>query len=796
MTQGALSGLRIIELGNLVSAPFCARLFADYGADVIKIEPPDGDLARRLGPFPGGIPHAENSGLYFYLNTNKRGVTLDLDHHMDRSRFLDLITTADVLVENQRPRQMKEWGLTAEELANVNPSLVQVSITPFGQTGPYADWNGYDLNAFHLSASGSRYLGNPGEPPLEPGTFAADFFGGAVGAAWGLAAVEGRSRVGGGQQLDVSCAEVVAALFSGSLNISNYEFSGISESRMGGGMTLNAPAKILACKDGFVWLLAIEPNHWRGLARAMGDPEWMQADIWLDRDQRALQADFIYEQLQEWTMQHTKLEIMDACQSNGCPTTAILTPAELAEHPHLQERGFFEEIEHESLGRLCTLGPPFKLPASPTAPRRAAPLLGQHNAEVFTEHHERDVSGLVRAPSARSALPLVGLRVANFGWVWAGPVAGQTLAMLGAEVLKVESMARPDLSRRFDPLGMPLPPASYGPQGSVTINLKEPEGVLLARELVRICDVVIENFGPGTMESLGLGYKQLSEERPDLIMISMPAAGRTGSLRNVITYGMSLASLTGLDAITGYLDQPPQSFEQAYTDPYNGIVGTFAVLTALQHRASSGQGQHIDYSQQEAVMQIVGPAFMDFFMNGAGARTIGNLHPLGAAAPHGVFPSTHPDRWVSIVVYSNEEWQGLVRALGSPAWATASEYSTTKGRLANIDSIHERIADWTRARDDYGAAIVLQRHGVAATPVLQIADLLRDPHFIARGTWVEVRNQRGRGVVYGPYVKASRSPSSMTAGPEIGEHNDYVFRELLRLPESEYQSLRERRVIW
>ncbi len=383
MPDGALQGIKVVELGQMVSAPYCAKLFADYGADVIKVEPPEGDVARHWGPFPDDVAHPEKSGLFFFLNTNKRGVTLDVTTAVGREMFLRLLAQADVLIENHLPKQMRERGLDYASLCETNPNLVMVSITPFGQTGPYSEWNGYDLNAFHLSATGSRYCGHPGEPPLEHGTFAADFYGAATAAAWGLAAVLGRQRVGGGQHVDVSSAEAIGATFVGGQNIGAYAQDGVFERRTGVGMPLGAPATILPCKDGHVWMLALEPGQWNGLASVMGNPEWMQIEMFQDMFTRAQNADAIYPLIEQWTMEHSKWEIMEKCQAAGCPVTAVFTVAEAAEHPHLTERGYMVELEHPVLGRIRDLGAPFKLPQSPGGPRRPAPLLGQHNDEVY-----------------------------------------------------------------------------------------------------------------------------------------------------------------------------------------------------------------------------------------------------------------------------------------------------------------------------------------------------------------------------------------------------------------------------
>jgi benzylsuccinate CoA-transferase BbsF subunit len=401
--------------------------------------------------------------------------------------------------------------------------------------------------------------------------------------------------------------------------------------------------------------------------------------------------------------------------------------------------------------------------------------------------------------------PLDGIRVANFGWVWAGPVVGQTLAFLGAEVYKIESRARIDMARTIPPFaeGIRDPDRSlshhtgWAGNGSVTINLKEPEGIEVALELVSQCDVVIENFGPGVMERLGLGYEELQKAKSDVIMFSMPAAGLYGPLSNLRTYGLSLASITGLDSITGYEGGSPIAMENAFSDPYNGIMGAFSILVALRHRSRTGNGQHIDCSQQEAVMQMVGPAYMDHALNGRVAGPIGNKHPLGVGAPHGVFPCVGEDRWISIAVLTENEWQGLVTATGGAGWSTAQRWADGADRLAGIDDLHEELAAWTAGFDDYELAHLLQSNGVAAAPVLNVADLLEDPHYRARETFIEVRHPLGFDeTIYGAYVKTSRSEARVEPGPVLGRDNEHVFLELMGLSPERYEALVDREIIY
>lgn len=401
--------------------------------------------------------------------------------------------------------------------------------------------------------------------------------------------------------------------------------------------------------------------------------------------------------------------------------------------------------------------------------------------------------------------PLEGVRVANFGWVWAGPMVGQTLAFLGADVYKIESQARIDMARTIPPFaeGVRDPNrclsqhAGWAGNGSVTINLKSPEGIALARRFIAECDVVIENFGPGVMQRLGLGYDVLSEDHPDLVMFSMPAAGRHGPLKGLRTYGLSLASITGMDSLTGYVGGPPLPMENAYSDPFNGIMGAFAILVALAHRRRTGQGQHVDYSQQEAVMQMVGPAVMDYVLNGRVAEPLGNRHPLGMAAPHGVFPCTGDDRWIAIACVTEAEWRSLVSAMGDPEWAGAPEYATVADRVSHVEALHDHVGEWTAAFDNDALAEKLQDAGVPATPVRSVGDLLDDPQFRDRGTFVEIEHPLGfKSTIYGAYVKTSRSDACVRIGPVLGQDNERIFKGLLGIPEDRYRELVENQVIY
>ncbi len=396
------------------------------------------------------------------------------------------------------------------------------------------------------------------------------------------------------------------------------------------------------------------------------------------------------------------------------------------------------------------------------------------------------------------SLPLDGIRVVNFGWVWAGPVTGQTLGYLGADVLKVESNSRVDLTRNLPPFaeGEPSPNRSlsnhacWAGNGSVSLNLKKPEAIELVKELIATSDVVIENFGPGVMENLGLDYEELKKVKSDIVMFSMPGAGLSGPMKNVRTYGLSLTSTTGLDSLVGYKGGGPIPVENAYSDPFAGIFGAFAIIAALNHRDNTGTGQHVEFSQQEAIMQMVGPAYMDYVLNDRVGGPKSNEHPVAAAAPHAVFPCAGDDRWISIAVLTEEEWQALLEAMGSPDWATSDEFASLEQRLANIDDLHAKLGEWTAGFDDRELTETLQAVGVAAAPVLNVADLLADPHYKARETFVEVDHPLGfKETIYGAYVKTSTTEAKVHPGPWIGQDNERVFKEILGMPAEKYEKL-------
>ena len=398
--------------------------------------------------------------------------------------------------------------------------------------------------------------------------------------------------------------------------------------------------------------------------------------------------------------------------------------------------------------------------------------------------------------------PLRGLRVINFGWVWAAPVLGHTFGDMGAEVIKVETQRRPDLIRQLPHTYNNTPNESlyshsiFRDQLGITLDMATAQGAALARELVVTADVVVENFSPGVMGRYGLDYASLRRLRPDVVMISLSAAGQSGPQANIATYGSIIASLAGLHALQGYAGaEKPSRYGTSMTDPVVGMMGAFAVLAALRHRNRTGKGQYIDLSQWEGSATLLGGPMMDFLFNGRTQAPRGNRDE--AMAPHGCYPSKGDDRWVTIAVESEAQWQALCQEMGQPELARDARFATLLGRHQRHDALDGIIGAWTSSMTNMEATRILQARGIAAFPSLSDVELYEDPHFKERGDWVEVQHRLGPEWIYGMPWKLSETPGGVQrAAPVMGQDNSYVFRELLGLADDQVARLEREQVLY
>jgi len=384
MRTRALSDLKVIELGNLVSVPFCTKFLASLGAEVIKVEKPGtGDDARKLGPFFQDVPHPEHSGLFLYLNTGKMGITLDLETKTGLSIFHDLIKSADILVENNLPREMQRLGLDYDALKEINSKLIITSVTPFGGSGPYRDYKATDLVSFH--ASGLGYItprplaGETDEGPLRVKGRLADFIAGLDAAAGTMCAVYERDRTGIGQHLDISVQESVTAGMANPIAAASYTETAIGRV----GQFAFMPLATMACKDGYVDIQCMNEDHWRGLVEVMGNPDWADLEVFKDPFARGENWDALAPLMSDWLMGQSKQELYLAAQAHGVPLAPVNTIEELVKSDQLAGRDFFVETEQPDVGILRYPGLPLRLSRTPPGADQRAPLLGEHNEEIY-----------------------------------------------------------------------------------------------------------------------------------------------------------------------------------------------------------------------------------------------------------------------------------------------------------------------------------------------------------------------------------------------------------------------------
>lgn len=399
---------------------------------------------------------------------------------------------------------------------------------------------------------------------------------------------------------------------------------------------------------------------------------------------------------------------------------------------------------------------------------------------------------------------LKGIRVADFSWIWAGPYAASLLAYMGAEVIKIESRSRIDQTRKgtimdtdnFD--GLNYSPtfnnANLNKKG-VSLDISTPEGAELAKRIVAESDIVVSNMRPGKMEKLGLGYEDLKKVKPDLIMIESSGFGCTGPYRGYAGFAPIFASFGGLAYVTGYEDGEPNVMS-GVQDLRAGTLSAFIVLAALVNRQNTGEGQYIDLSSSECLSTLIGPELMEYTMNKRSPFRHGNDDAI--MAPHGVYRCKGEDKWLSIAVATNEEWDALRAEMGNPEWSNDPAYADTYGRWQNRKTIDREIEKWTVNFTHYELMERLQNAGVAAMPSFDAEEILTDPHTKARDLFTEVDHPRvGKQVVMNPAWKFSETPARIyKAGPMMGESNDEIFGGMLGMSEEEIAALKEKKVIY
>ena len=788
--MSALTGIRIVELAESVAGEYCGKLLADFGAEVIKIERPDcGSPTRSMAPIIGDGGGPERSALFAYLNTNKRSVVLDVSCVADIEKLHRMIATADAVVDDHAPSWVEAVGVSANDVARRYPALMFCSITPYGGGAPPEFQNAKSFNVFNSSGWGyhTPSHANPAKPPLKgPGRFLADYEAGLDAALCVAASLFWHLHSGKGEFIDVSQQAVLAS--RADCVLGRFITGEVAPENTREDYDQQGPASFFACADGFIYLYMTSRNHWMGLKKLMGQPEWLDAfdDDWLEFSVTPEKVVTFQNGFAKWVAGLTKDAAAEEAQRLGVPLVPVKSAADLKNSPQYRHRGFFQHVTHPVLGTAAYPTVPYLMSASPARITSAAPTLGQHTAEIADSiETPRPVptvkSAQLKPPKVSRGGPLEGVRVVELTKVWAGPYAGKLLAFLGAEVIKVESAGNPDEMRAYGGTDINHAPyfLSINPEVlSVELDLKSAAGVDCLRDLIAHSDIVVNNLRPGAMERLGLGYQQLKSIKGDIISVSIKMWGNNGPLGYQTGYAPCFAALAGLASLVGYPGGPPLGTSMRYGDSTVGAAAALAAVTALLHRDLSGEGQFVDVSAVETLSSMIGDCLLEQDLTGTHVVPEGNRDP--DMAPHNCYPCSGGD-WISVAVADDRQWRALCDVLGAATLADDARYAGMPERLQHTDALDTALARFTKSRDAGQLAQRLRSAGVPSSKSATSLDVISDQLLWERELYRFVSDHREgqRPILAAPW-RMSAAPTQIARGaPDLGEHNDYVLNEIL-----------------
>lgn len=813
-----LSPTRVLDLSG-ARGIFCGFVLAELGADVVCVEPPGGSTARRQAPFAGGEAGAERSLFWWAYARGRRSVTLDPESPADRGDLLRLVDGADVLVESRTPGEMERLGLGFDELARRHPGLVYVSVTPFGQTGPKAQWAASDLTVY--AASGALWLtGDADRAPVRISVPQAFLHAGAEAAAAALVALHERRSSGRGQHVDVSAQQALTLATQSDILSAAVNSAGASRTAGGGKvgpltLRLRYPAR-----DGHVSITHLF-GHAFGPASArlmeavcedgfcdeeLRDKDWIAIASNIVKGEEPVEThDRAKEAIAAWTGSKTKAELLEIAMKRRLLMAPAWTLRDVASNAQLEDRRYFQPLDRpDGEGKARQLGPFVRADGEAPSAAKPAPRLGAHTAEVLAEARDTGPASQPRETSSAAAedLPLAGVKILDFMWALAGPAATRMLADYGAEVVRVEAGSRHDPIRG----GRPFVDRKFGRETGaffhstnaskrmMGIDLSKPEARDVVLDLARWADVVCESFTPGAIERMGFGYDTLREVNPDLVMLSTSLMGQTGPLATFSGYGNLSAAIVGFHEMTGWPDREACGPYGAYTDYVSPKFAAAAILAALDRKSRTGRGVHLDLAQAEASLQYLAPAMLETLVDGADPTRRGNRDPH--FAPHGCYPVAGDDRWIAIAVATEGEFRTLCRLIDRPALADDVRFASAEERHRNADALDAALAERTSELDGAELEAQLQEAGIACHRVQDSRAACADPQLQERGHFVRLESGDTYTVVEDTRSRLSRTPARVRHGvPTLGRDNWEILTELLGYDDARVAELAEKGVL-
>lgn len=802
--QLLLKGVRVLEIGQGAALAYAAKLFADFGAEVIKIESNQGDPWRTMPPLlPASAGQTAESALFAWLNTNKRSVSVNFDSASDWNFVQKLAQASDIILDARALTQGLEivekplWCEGNGQEQQKPPH--EIIFTWFGESGPYKDYvaNYATCRAMSGAVHGSGPISGPPHAPHELHTGIAAGLG---AFSLGIAAWLGQHT--GSRRYVLSIHEMAFSTVEMELGLVQ---DGRHAPRLGvNRFCTTHPASVLETADGWIGIFTNTLAQWQGLCLAINRPDMGADPRFFTGQSRMDHADEIDAVLVSSFIKHSTDYWFELLTAHKHPAVMVPTMQQLLQQSVHRERYAFVSVQH---GEHTFEGPvlPQRLQAAGPLLGGRAPYLGEDNN--YYRHH---LSQLKQSPalattSATTLLPLAGWRVIDLTMGWAGPHASRTLADLGAEVIKVESITYPDWwrgvnyntefyqkrlyeqSSHFNIMNR----NKYG----ITLDLTQAAGKQILLDLVKEADAVIENYSAEVLLKLGLDYSVLCQVNPDLVMLSMPAFGLNNAWSNTRAYGGTLEQATGLPLYTGHAQEMPAMTSYAYGDPIGGLNAVAAMLLGLLQKQQNKGGIHINMSQVEGMLPLTAPFLIEQSLYGHVPERQGNKHPV--YAPHNYYACQGDDAWILISVMDTAQWHALCFLMGREDWATSGLFDVPQMRQRFADQIDASIAKWVSAYTDDALLTLLQENKIVAGAVYSMPRLLNNPHLWERGFWqTHEREYKGSFISSSSPYRINNQPMPVWGvAPTLGQHSKEVLRRWLQLSEEELELLEQQLII-
>ena len=790
-TEPPLSGYLVVDLSSGIAGAYCTKLLADGGAEVVKVEPPQGDPLRRWSASGAAIAPGEDGALFSFLACSKQSVVADLDY------VLDLLDAADAVVWSPGSDLANHPALAPTEIHRRTPHLTVTSITPFGLDGP---WHDRPATEFTLQAWSGGIVGlgrgAPDRPPVFVGGQVGEWVSGAYAAAATMASRFGSLDTGLGELVDLSMLEVQIL----SLTYYPVTFSDTAGRPWRTSRALSVPG-VATAKDGLVAVGCGTAQQWSDFCAMVGHPEWVDETSALSI---TAQATRVAPAIEEWMSSRTVGEIRALTTAFRIPSALVGNGANLPFMDHFEARGSFVPNPRDGFIQPAH---PYRMQGATLRPFRPAPRLGEHTDTYrSTRPNPRPAASQKATPDR---LPFGNLRVLDMTAFWAGPSCTHFLSMLGAEVIHLESTSRPDGTRLL--AGLPVTEDHWWERSgifsglntnkkSLTLDIRHERGRELLRQLIATCDVIVESYTPRVLDQIGLDYAAVKALRPDAIMLRMPGFGLDGPWRDNPAFAYVIEDAAGLTWLTGHADRNPLE-PYSVGDPNAGIHALNALLLALEHRRRTGGSVFVEAAMVDAALNVAAEQVIEYSAYGALLEAAGNRGPT--AAPQNLYKTSEPDEfgradsWVAIAVATDEQWVALRDAIGGPNWAKDPQLANAAGRRQQHDHIDEHLAAWCQERTSDQVVELLWAAGVPVGKVMQPHRQAELPQLQARGFFEEVEHPvNGRARHSTLPVRLSRGPDRfhVRPAPLLGQHNVEVLTGL-GLAEEEIAALATEGVI-